>query len=206
MNRKNADPRFDAYIEKSAPFARPILRHLRRLVHEAVPDAEETMKWSMPSFVHGGKILCGMAAFKQHCTFGFWHQGMTAVLGADAGNGDSAMGSFGRVASLEDLPPDRKLSGYIRKAAELNESDAPARPRPKKGPAAPVAVPEDLAAALKKNRAAAATFEKLRPSHRKEYVEWLTEAKRDETRQKRLATTVEWLAEGKPRNWKYENC
>src|SRR5512141_1932358 len=132
MNRKNADPRFDAYIEKSAPFAKPILRHLRQLVHEAVPDVEETMKWSMPSFVRGGKILCGMAAFKQHCTFGFWHQGMTAVIGADGGNGDSAMGSFGRVTSLEDLPSDRKLAGYIRKAAELNESDAPARPRPKK--------------------------------------------------------------------------
>ena len=116
------------------------------------------------------------------------------------------MGSFGRVTSLEDLPSDRVMARYIRKAAELNESDAPARPRPARRPAAPLAVPEDLAAGLKKNRAAAASFEKFSPSHRKEYIEWITEAKRDETRQKRLATTLELLAEGKTRNWKYENC
>ena len=206
MSMRNTDPRFDPYIAKAAPFAKPILRHLRKLVHETVPDVEETMKWSMPSFVYGGKILCGMAAFKQHCTFGFWHQGITAVLSADGEKADSAMGAFGRVTSLEDLPSDRKMARYIKRAAELNESDAPARPRPKKGPAAPVAVPRDLAAALKKNRAASVTFEKFSPSKRREYVEWITEAKRDETRQQRLATTVEWLVEGKSRNWKYENC
>lgn len=201
----NTDPRIDAYIGKAAGFAKPILRHLRKLVRGACPEAEETMKWSSPAFVYRGKILCGMAAFKEHCTFGFWHQGMSVVLGADGEKSDAAMGSFGRVTSLDDLPSDSKMERYIRKAAALNESAAPARPRPAKRPAAPLAVPEDLAAGLKKNRAAAATFEKFSPSRRKEYIEWVTEAKRDETRQKRLATTLEWLAEGKSRNWKYEN-
>ena len=202
----NTDPRIDAHIEKAAPFARPILRHLRKLVHETCPDVEETLKWSSPAFVYRGKILCGMAAFKQHCVFGFWHQGMTEVLGADGEKSDTAMGSFGRLTSLDDLPSDRVMTRYIKKAAALNESDAPTRPRPVRRPAAPVAVPDDLAAALKKKKDAAATFEKLSPSHRKEYIEWITEAKRDETRQKRLSTTLEWLAEGKSRNWKYENC
>jgi uncharacterized protein YdeI (YjbR/CyaY-like superfamily) len=203
---KSTDPRIDAYIAKSAPFARPVLSHLRALVHEACPGVEETMKWSSPSFLLDGKILCGMAAFKEHCTFGFWHKGMVEVLGKDGEKGDTAMGSFGRIAAIADLPKEKVLLGYIRKAVKLHESAEPARPRPATKLAQPVAVPDDLASGLKKNAAAAATFEKLTPSHRKEYVEWITEAKRDETRQKRLATTLEWLAEGKSRNWKYESC
>jgi uncharacterized protein YdeI (YjbR/CyaY-like superfamily) len=202
----NTDPRIDAHIEKAAGFAKPILRHLRKLVHDACPDAEETLKWSMPAFVYRGKILCGMAAFKRHCTFGFWHLGMTAVLGPEGEKSDTAMGSFGRLTSLDDLPSDRTMTRYIKKAATLTESDAPARPRPVRRPAVPLAVPNDLAAALKTKKAAAATFERLSPSHRKEYIEWISEAKREETRQRRLATTLEWLAEGKSRNWKYENC
>ena len=203
---KKADPRIDAHIAKAAEFAKPILRHLRKLVHEACPEAEETLKWSSPTFVYRGKILCGMAAFKGHCTFGFWHVGMEAELGPDGDKANTAMGSLGRITSLDDLPSDRAMLRYIRKAVALNDSDAPARPRLSKRPAAPLAVPGDLAAALKKNKAAAATFEKFSPSARKEYIEWITEAKRDETRQQRLATTLEWLAEGKSRNWKYENC
>ena len=203
---KNSDPRIDAYIAKSAGFAKPILKHLRRLVHEACPDTEETLKWSMPAFLQAGRIMAGMAAFKEHCTFGFWHQDMVAVLGPDGDPASQAMGSLGRITSLEDLPSDKKMLGYIKKAAALNESGAPARPRPARKTAAPLEVPKDLAAALKKNKAAAASFEKFSPSHRKEYIEWIMEAKRDETRQKRLATTIEWLAEGKSRNWKYENC
>ncbi len=203
---KNTDARIDAYISKAAPFAKPILRQLRKLVHEVSPEVEETMKWSSPTFVHRELILCGMAAFKEHCTFGFWHQGMTAVLGPDGDKAPTAMGSLGRITSLDDLPSAAKLASYIRTATALNESDAPARPRPARKPAAPVAVPKDLATGLKKNKAAATTFCALSPSHRKEYVEWITEAKRDETRQKRLATTLEWLAEGKTRNWKHENC
>lgn len=202
---KKTDARIDAYIAKSAEFARPVLRHLRELVHSACPEAEETMKWSSPSFVYAGKILCGFAAFKEHFTFGFWHQGMNAVLAADGAKADDAMGSFGRLTRLADLPSDKSMIRYIKKAAQMNESEAPARPRPAKR-TGPVEVPADLAAALKKNKAAATAFEKFSPSHRREYVEWITEAKREETRQKRLATTLEWLAAGKSRNWKYENC
>ena len=203
---KNSDPRIDAYIAKSAPFARPVLSHLRALVHVACPDVEETMKWSSPSFLNDGRIVCGMAAFKEHCTFGFWHKGMVEVLGGDGAKSDAAMGSFGRITKIADLPKEKVLIRYIREAVRLGSSDEPARPRPVRKAAAPVAVPDDLAKALKKNAAAAATFERLSPSHRKEYVEWITEAKRDETRLKRLATTLEWLAEGKSRNWKYEKC
>src|SRR6266536_1561129 len=196
---KNTDPRIDSYIAKSAEFAKPILKHLRKLVHGACPDCEETLKWSSPTFLYRGKMLCGMAAFKKHCAFIFWHQGMVAVLGPDGDKADTAVGSLGRIASLHDIPSDTKMIGYIQKAIELTDSGAPSRPRPSKTPAAPLPVPEDLAAGLKKNKAAAATFEKFSPSHRKEYVEWITEAQRDETRQKRLATTLEWLAEGKSR-------
>jgi uncharacterized protein YdeI (YjbR/CyaY-like superfamily) len=203
---RNTDARIDAYIEKSAPFARPVLSHLRDLVHEACPDVEETMKWSSPSFLHDGRILCGMAAFKEHCTFGFWHKGMVEVLGSDGAKRDTAMGSFGRIAAIADLPGKKVLIRYIREAVKLGASDEPARPRPERRPATPVAVPADFAKALKGNAAATATFKGLSPSHRREYVEWITEAKREETRRKRLATTLEWLAEGKSRNWKYEKC
>jgi uncharacterized protein YdeI (YjbR/CyaY-like superfamily) len=166
----------------------------------------KTLKWSSPAFMYRGRILCGMSAFKEHCTFGFWHKDMKAVLEKDGAKGDQAWGSLGRLTSLGDLPADKALLNYIRTAARLNESNVPARPRPVKKPSAPLEVPPDLAAALKRNKAAAATFERFSPSRRKEYVEWITEAKRDETRVKRLATTLEWLAKGKSRNWKYENC
>ena len=197
------DPRIDAYIAKSAAFATPILRHLRALVHRACPEATETVKWSCPSFEHHG-ILCGMAAFKAHCTFGFWHQGMTEVLGRDGGKADDAMGSLGRITSLADLPSDSAMLRYIKQAAKLNASATPARPAPKAKPT--LAVPADLAAALKRSKAATATWEKFSSSHRREYIEWITEAKREATREARLATTLEWLAEGQSRNWKYANC
>jgi hypothetical protein len=200
---KKTDPRVGAYVAKAAPFAQPILKTLRAAVHAACPDVEETVKWGMPAFVTNGRILCGMAAFKAHATFGFWHQGMQAVTGA----GSSGMiGALGRITSPSDLPPAKTLRAWLRKAVELNTSGEPARPRPKRKPAGPVAVPADLAAALKKNPKASEAFAAFRPSHRKEYVEWITEAKREETRARRLATAVEWIAQGKARNWKYENC
>jgi uncharacterized protein YdeI (YjbR/CyaY-like superfamily) len=200
---KKTDPRVDTYIAKSAEFARPILRHLRTLVHESCPAAEETIKWSMPFFMHHG-ILCHMAAFKAHCSFGFRHQVMEKVVDEHDRKTEEGMGSFGRITSLADLPDDRTLRRYIQQAAKLMESGAPARLLPK--PKAALPVPPVLAAALRKNKAAAATFDKFSPSHRREYIEWIVEAKRDETRQKRLATTIEWLTAGKARNWKYQNC
>ena len=203
---KNTDPRIDTYIKKSAEFARPILRRLRKVVHAGCPAAEETMKWSMPSFVYAGKILAGMAAFKAHCTFGFWHQGMHAALEKEGIDSERAMGNFGRITSLADLPDEKTLVRFVKLAAALNESGERARPvRPKRAKGE-ITVPADLAAALKKNQAAAKTWEGFSYSHRKEYAEWITEAKREETRAKRLATTLEWLAEGKARNWKYAAC
>ena len=203
---KSLDPRIDAYIASSAEFARPILKHLRKIVHAACPAATETMKWNSPHFEHAGGILCSMAAFKAHCTFGFWHQGMEKILGVDGLKSETAMGSFGRIAAIADLPEEKALMRYVQAAAKLNESGAPARPRPAATPKKEPSLPADLAAALKKNQAAAKTFADVSPSHRKEYIEWIIEAKREETRAKRVATTLEWLAEGKSRNWKYENC
>lgn len=192
------DPRVDAYIEKSAPFARPILTHLRDVIHAACPDVEETIKWGMPHFLHHG-MLAGMASFKQHVSFGFW-KGRLVV--GDAASARDAMGQFGRITSLDDLPSKRVLTGHVRKAMRLNEEGVSAPRTARTGKPEP-AVPPELAAALSRNGAARATFEKFPPSHRREYVEWIAEAKRAETRARRVAQAVEWLAEGKQRNWKY---
>lgn len=200
------DPRVDAFIDEAADFAKPVLKHLRKLVHQACPDVEEMLKWNMPSFMYHG-ILCGMAAFKAHCVFGFWK---TDLLFADdkaaQKRANEAMGSFGRITSLADLPSDKLLLSYIKEAMRLNENGikkaAPPRSKAKKE----LVVPEILTAALKKNAKARAAFEGFSYSHKKEYVEWITEAKRDETRASRLATTIQWLEQGKPRNWKYMNC
>ena len=200
------DPRVDAYIAAAAPFARPMLQHLRALVHATAPEVEETLKWSFPHFLIGGRILCSMAAFKAHCAFGFWHQEMEAILKADGIASEGGMGSLGKIASPDDLPADRTLRRYLKAALELSNSDVPARPKAARGSRPEAQVPTDLASALKGNSKAAATFAKFSPSHRREYIEWITEAKRPETRARRLATTLEWLAEGKARNWKHEGC
>lgn len=192
------DKRIDEYIAKAAPFARPILRHLRAIVHAGCPDVQETLKWSMPHFEHHG-ILCGMAAFKQHCAFGFWKGSLLEGIGANASD---AMGQFGRLESLEDLPNDRTLTRLVRRAAALNDQRVKA-PTRKTGPNRPARLPSDLRSALKRNRRALRTFEDFPPSARREYIDWITEAKRDETHRRRVETAVEWLAGGKPRNWKY---
>lgn len=196
------DPRVDAYIEKSADFAKPILSHIRKIVHKACPDVTETLKWSMPSFEYKG-ILCGMAAFKQHATFMFWKQ---SLLEQDAFPAEkTAMGSFGRITSKKDLPANKVIAGLIHQAMELNEKGitVPKKPSTAKKE---LVVPDDVKKALSKNKAAKAQFEKFSYSHKKEYLEWITEAKTEPTRLKRLATTIEWLSEGKSRNWKYEKC
>lgn len=194
------DPRIDAYIAKSAEFAKPILKHLRKVVHAACPGVQETLKWSMPHFDYKG-VMCGMAAFKEHCSFGFWKADL--ILDRDKQAEKKGMGSFGCIKSLKDLPAEKVLIGYVKKAAALNEAGikAPGRTQPKKRE--PLATPDYFTAALKKNAKAKKTFEGFSPSHRREYVEWLTEAKREETRKERLAKTIAWLSEGKPRNWKY---
>ena len=194
------DPRLDAYISKSADFAKPILKHLRKIVHAGCPAVEETMKWSMPHFDYKG-VMCGMAAFKEHCAFGFWKEAL--IFGREKTTEKTAMGSFGCIRSLADLPNEKTLIGYVKKAAALNEAGikAPGRTQPKKRE--PLEVPADFSAALKTNATARKTFEAFPPSKRREYLEWVTEAKRDETRKERLATSIKWLAEGKPRHWKY---
>jgi uncharacterized protein YdeI (YjbR/CyaY-like superfamily) len=196
------DPRVDAYIEKSAEFAKPILNHIRELVHKACPEIQETMKWSMPHFDHKGPV-CHMAAFKQHCALGFWKQSLLEQSAFPAEK--TAMGSFGRIASIKDLPSNKVMIGLIHQAVELNEKGVRVekkKPVEKKD----IVVPADLSKALSKNKTAKATFDKFSPSHKREYVMWIEEAKTEPTRNKRLATTVEWLSEGKSKNWKYEKC
>ena len=190
------DPRVDAYIKRAAPFARPILKHLRKLVHAGCPDVEETIKWNSPCFERKG-IMCFMAAFKEHCAFGFWKGSL--IFGAKY---KGAMGHFGRITSIDDLPGAKTLAGYVRKAAKLNETGVK-KSRPRSRAKQKVSVPSDLRAALQKNSKARKTFENFSYSHRKEYVDWITNAKRDETRKKRLKTAIQWLSQGKPQNWKY---
>jgi hypothetical protein len=194
------DPRVDAYIARAAPFARPILEHVRAVVHEGCPDVEETIKWGMPSFTHGGGILCGMAAFKAHASFGFWKHALVVGEGEE----QAGMGSFGKLETVRDLPPKKQLVAYVRKAAVLNAQGAGAGPARKRAApkAAPVPTPE-FAAALRRHKAAAATFKAFAPGQQREYVEWIAEARREDTRERRIAQAVEWLAEGKQRNWKY---
>ncbi len=195
------DPRIDAYIERQADFAKPILERIRAAVHAACPEAEETVKWSMPHFMYKGQMMAGMAAFKAHATFGFW-RGKDVV--GETGAERDAMGQFGRLESVDDLPPSDVLEGLIRKAAALN--DAGRKTREKKPLKPEAETPPDLVEALAGNAAAQATFDSFPPSARRDYVEWVTEAKRAETRARRVAQSVEWLAEGKRRHWKYEVC
>ena len=201
------DPRIDAYIERAAPFAQPILARVRELVHEGCPQVEETIKWGMPTFEYAGGILCGMAAFKQHASFGFWKHAL--VLG-EGGHADEkprdGMGSYGKMASLKDLPPKKTLIAHIKKAMKLNEDGVKTPATRKSAPKLPPQAPADLVAALKQNTAAKAAFDAFPPGAKRDYVEWIVEAKREETRAKRLAQAVEWMAEGKRRNWKYESC
>lgn len=193
------DPRVTAYIAKSADFAQPILEHFRKLVHEAAPAMEESIKWGMPAFIHKG-IVCGMAAFKNHAVIHFWKGDL--MFDGDNGKRDEAMRDFGRLTSVDQLPADRVMIGYIKKAIELNERGVKKAPRTRKNPAK-LEVPSDLERALSRNSKARKTFEQFSYSHRKEYIQWIASAKREETRARRLATAIELMSEGKPQNWKY---
>lgn len=200
------DPRIDAYIERAAPFAQPILRELREAVHEACPQVGESIRWSMPSFSHAGAILCQMAAFKQHASFGYWKHALVMVGRDGEAMERDGMGSYGKMASTSDIPPRKRLLAHIRKAMKINEEGTRTPAARKAVPKPAAELPAELVAALKTNKAALATFDAFPPSCRREYIAWITEAKREQTRAQRLAQTIEWLAEGKRRNWKYENC
>jgi uncharacterized protein YdeI (YjbR/CyaY-like superfamily) len=194
------DRRVDVYIAKSAPFARPVLRHLRAVVHDTCPEVEETIKWGFPGFLYEG-LLCGMAAFKEHCTFGFWKGSL--IVGSNGRSAD-AMGQFGRITRVADLPSKRVLARLVREAMKLNQQGVKVRRAPKAAKP-PARVPADLASALKKHRQARNAFDGFSSSQKREYIEWLEEARREETRTQRLETAIEWMSEGKPRNWKYMN-
>ena len=199
------DPAVDAYIARAQPFARPILKHIRRVVHRGCPDVQEEMKWSVPHFSYKG-MFCGMAAFKTHCTFGFWKQSLLRAHGLPARD-EEAMGQFGRITSLKGLPSDATLVQLVRFAKKLNDDGV----KPPKRNVTPVkdrivTVPPVFMKAIRANKKALATFATFSYSKKKDYVDWVVEAKTDVTRDRRVATSVEWMAQGKARNWKYESC
>ena len=200
------DKRVDAYIAKAQPFAQPILKKLRELIHKANPEVQETIKWGMPSFDYKGPF-CGMAALKQHAVFGFWKYKLIKdpknYLGLRSNEGGEAMGNMGRISSLKDLPPDRALLDFVKQAKKLNDDGIKMPPRVVK-PKAKLATPSYFTNALKKNKRALTHFENFSPSQKREYVLWVTEAKSEETRNSRLKLAVEWMGDGKKRNWKYE--
>jgi len=202
-------PRVDSYIASTPAYAQPILHHLRELIHKTLPEVDETIKWGHPFFMYRGLMLSNMAAFKQHCSIGLWGDEIKEKLVAEGAYEETGMGVLGKLTSLKDLPTDRELSGYFRTAAAAIDTGARtknySRPKPS-APKPPPEVPASLAAALKRNKAAATQFAAMPPGCKREYCEWIAEAKRDETRIKRVTTAVEWIAEGKRRNWKYENC
>lgn len=193
----------DAYIAKSQPFAQPILEHIRELVHKACPDVEEKIKWSMPFFDYKGKMMCHMAAFKQHCAFGFFQAAlMNEPMLIQNAASESAMGHLGKITALKDLPSDKKIIGLIKNAMKVTDDGKRMVKKPVEK--SEYIVPAYIISAIKKNKKALATFEAFAPSHRKEYATWIDEAKTDETKNKRIAQTIEWLLEGKSRNWKYQ--
>jgi uncharacterized protein YdeI (YjbR/CyaY-like superfamily) len=207
---QSMNPKVDAYLAKVQPFAQPIMMHLRELVHKACPEVEESIKWSRPFFEYRGAILCNMSAFKEHCSFGFWGEEIGAVLREAGVLKEGGMGSLGRITSVAGLPSDKQMLGWIRQAAAFVDSGqytSPIAARHKVVKQKPsLDTPAEFKTALQRNKKAAAVFAAFSPSCKREYVEWIAEAKRQETRDKRIATAVEWIAEGKQRNWKYQNC
>lgn len=198
-------PQIDAYIAKSAPFAKPILEHFRTLVHKACPEVEEKIKWGMPHFDYKGSPMCHMAAFKQHCSIGFWK----AALMKDAkqlvatAKTETAMGHLGRITSLKDLPANKQLTAYIKDAMRINEEGLKLPARKKAETTDLPVIPPAFKKALAKNKSAKTAFEKFSAGHKREYLNWIIEAKTEVTRDKRIAMACEWLSEGKIRNWKY---
>jgi len=191
----------DTYISKSQNFAKPILKHIRKLIHKGCPDVEEKMKWSFPTFNYKGSILCNMAAFKQHATFGFWKASLLRSNGVMPQADGSAMGQFGKITKLSDLPADRTILKIVKEAVKLEDDGV--KLHKKKISRKKIVIPDSFKKELNKNKKAQKTFDDFSPSRKKEYVEWINEAKTEVTRNKRLKTSIEWLSEGKPRNWKY---
>ncbi|PQJ12531.1 hypothetical protein CJD36_001925 [Flavipsychrobacter stenotrophus] len=199
--------KIDEYVDNSGDFAKPILNHLRELVHETCPEVEEAWKWSFPNFMYRGAILCSMAAFKHHCSFGFWK---AAIMENEEGvlsvQDKVSMGHLGKITSLKDLPKDAVIKKYIKAAMKLNEDGIKVPPKPKTAEKKEIKTPEYFEKALKKNKEAKKVFDSFSYSNRKDYLEWFAEAKTEVTRDKRILQALEWLEEGKTRHWKYKNC
>jgi hypothetical protein len=198
--RPQKDPRIDAYIAKAQPFARPMLMRIRKAVHAGCPEVVETIKWGVPSFEYKGP-MCGTAAFKAHCILGFWKGALMKSVPTD--KSAEAMGQFGRFESIDDLPSEKALIRMVKEAVALNDAGVKVK-RVLKAPKPPLKAPAYMLAAIKKTKKAFDAYQAFSPSHQREYVEWITDAKTDETRDRRLETAVQWLAEGKSRNWKYQ--
>jgi uncharacterized protein YdeI (YjbR/CyaY-like superfamily) len=193
------DPRVDAYIAKSADFAKPILTRVREMVHDACPDVQETIKWGSPFFDYKGQMMCAIAAFKEHCALIFWK---ASLIDGVPPNGDKSRGSFGRITSMKEVPSKKRFNSFIKAAMALNDAGITVK-RPKAGSKPEAKVPKELASALAKNKKATAVFADFPRGQRREYCEWISEAKREETKTKRVAQAIEWIAEGKTRNWRY---
>src|SRR5271170_4224894 len=211
MPTANFNPKVDAYLARVRPFALPIMEYLRELIHKGCPGVEETIKWSRPFFEYRGAILCNISAFNEHCSFGFWGQEIGAVLREAGVVQEGGMGSIGRITSIKDLPSSKQMLSLIRQAAafvDRGEYTSPIAARRKvvKAPKPPIKMPAEFAKALKRNKKAAAVFAAFSPSCKREYLEWIADAKRPETRDKRSVTATAWIAQGKQRNWKYQNC
>jgi len=211
-NTGNFDARIDLYISRARPFAQPILVHLRELVHKACPNVEETIKWSRPFFEYKGVILANMSAFNEHCSFGFWGEEIGAVLREAKVIQEGGMGSLGRITTIKDLPANKQMLDLLHQATAFVDngqytSPITARNKVVKAPKPSVdELPPEFAVALKANKKASTVFAAFSPSCKREYIEWIADAKRTETRDKRITTAIEWIAEGKQRNWKYQNC
>jgi uncharacterized protein YdeI (YjbR/CyaY-like superfamily) len=205
------EPRIDLYIAKAKPFAQPILIHLRELIHKACPNIVETIKWSRPFFEYKGNIVCNISAFNEHCSFGFWGEEIGAILRQAGAVREEGMGTLGRISSLETLPPDKQMLAWLKQAIAFIDngtytSPIAARNRVVKAPKEEAGIPEPFAQALKASQPASRVFAAFSPSAQREYTDWIAEAKRPETRDKRITQAIEWIAEGKQRNWKYQTC
>ena len=198
------DKRIDAYIAKAQPFAQPVMKKLRELVHKACLDVTETIKWGMPSFEYKGPMF-GFAGFKQHCAAMFWKSKLlndpNGHLKERANKGGEAMGNMGRMTSIKDLPPDKSIIDFIKQHMKLNEEGIKIEKKPK--PKKELLIPKELITALNKNKKAKETFENFSASNKREYADWISEAKTEATKSKRLTEAVQWMSEGKPRLWKY---
>lgn len=197
------DPRVDAYISKAPGFAKPVLTHFRKLVHDTCPEVEETIKWSVPFFKYKSGTFCNMAFFKEHCAIGFWKASLIKSLEKTKDDDSKSAGNYGKITSLADLPSDKKIIAHLKEAMKLNEAGVKLPPKPKPVEKKDFQIPVELIAALDKNKKAKAVFEAFSPSHKREYSSWIAEARSEDTRNKRIKSALEWMVEGKSRHWKY---